>query len=201
MSTLFPSGIEIDKLDWPSLLALGAIGLGFCYIASAPILVLHATRGIIDSGDKSYKKWRNVFVSVCCLAAISCIGWMYYGSSQPSKFGGGVVLALVLAFQWGLVISALGCKRDVVNGYYARLSKARSSKSGDAPEFIESYRHLREHGNAFFVLVCEVALGAILWSFQISALSILILVLWIMPAVFVWMIGSNLERHFVEKSQ
>jgi hypothetical protein len=58
-------------------------------------------------------------------------------------------------------------------------------------EYVESYRDLREHGNAFESILLEIILLLTLCVF--NANFILVLALWISPAVVCWIIGTRLE--------
>ncbi len=60
-------------------------------------------------------------------------------------------------------------------------------------EFIESYKHLREHGNAFFILLMELVLALVLFSVEKTHIALLMALLWIAPACFVWFLGTYLE--------
>lgn len=73
------------------------------------------------------------------------------------------------------------------------------------PEFIATYRHLREHGNSAFIFLFELALAALVSCLvakprqspaqQIGAIGALF-ALWSIPAVFVHLLGQHLERRF-----
>lgn len=117
-----------------------------------------------------------------------------------------LLAALVVWPQYILIGMTVNHSRSLFR-YYNRLSYKRSRCKGD---FVESYRHLREHGNAFFILLTEIILGAILFhSGQIpgahaeaaqsqSMIYVIVIVFWIAPAVSVWIIGTHLERQFVD---
>lgn len=73
-------------------------------------------------------------------------------------------------------------------------------------EFIDSYRHMREHGNSAFIFILELILAAncfcILSAFEIenaafrlSAVGML-LAIWALPAMFVHFLGQHIERRF-----
>ena len=73
----------------------------------------------------------------------------------------------------------------------------------------DSYRHLREHGNSFFIVLLEIVLGVTLFgigrylvgdsSASKRMLSyIVVLLVWIIPAVFVWLIATVFERRFAD---
>ena len=187
--------------------ALGAIGLAFCYLASAPILVLHALRF----------QWRNQgfalrtsFDRIGCAVAVGVLGglvlWagLYVGLSY-----GVVVQQLIPAVLWiayvpfVLVVLSqvfLLCKfrmNAIAEGYrWLAIARARDKTKlygKQKSEYIESYRHLREHGNAYAILFAEIVLALALdvspsWFFVGG-----LLVLWILPAAFVWFIATQLE--------
>lgn len=73
-------------------------------------------------------------------------------------------------------------------------------------EFIDTYRHMREHGNSAFIFVLELILAAFcfcllkaFWQesaeFKLSAIGIL-LSLWALPALSVHFLGQHIERRF-----
>jgi hypothetical protein len=72
-------------------------------------------------------------------------------------------------------------------------------------EFIDSYRHMREHGNSGFIFALELALAAACYgivrlpeSDGPEVLSVLggFFALWSLPAVFVHLLGQHLERRY-----
>ena len=73
-------------------------------------------------------------------------------------------------------------------------------------EFVDTYRHMREHGNSAFIFVLELTLAATSYvvlkthntdaaPVQLSLLAIL-LGLWAMPAIFIHFVGQHIERRF-----
>lgn len=73
-------------------------------------------------------------------------------------------------------------------------------------ELIDTYRHMREHGNSAFIFVLELTLAGLCYlllaayrtesaSFQLSLLVILFAI-WAVPAVFIHFVGQHLERQF-----
>lgn len=72
-------------------------------------------------------------------------------------------------------------------------------------EFIDSYRHMREHGNSGFIFVLEIGLAAACYGIVrlpgldgTQALSLIgvLFAVWAVPAVFVHMLGQHLERRY-----
>ncbi len=85
--------------------------------------------------------------------------------------------------------------------FYKKLHNARKN-----PEIApSSYRHLREHGNAFFIVILELGFLAIILSwiklFGSSLYWPLLLAVWIAPGAAVYFVGHVLEAEMVRKSQ
>lgn len=73
------------------------------------------------------------------------------------------------------------------------------------PEFIASYRHLREHGNSAFIFIQELTLAALLScvisepsNSGIEQLGLIGIIFgaWAAPGMFVHLIGQHLEHRF-----
>lgn len=72
-------------------------------------------------------------------------------------------------------------------------------------DFMETYRHMREHGNSAFMFLAELELAALLYCVvttpglapvqQLGVVGVLLAV-WAVPAVFVHLLGQHLERRF-----
>jgi hypothetical protein len=72
-------------------------------------------------------------------------------------------------------------------------------------DFMETYRHMREHGNSAFMFVAELELAALVYCIvakpgqvpvqQLGNVGTL-LALWTVPAMFVHLVGQHLERRF-----
>ncbi len=192
---IIPKVHDVSKLDAHLVSMLGAIGLAFCYIASAPVLVLHATRGAFLTAKT--KAFSLSLVSAIVLAiALSALAYWRLENLNTQIFLAVVLLSLVLCFQLVPLYFALRSEGAATHAYYKTLTKARSNPAADAKEYVESYKHLREHGNAFFIVFFEVALGFLLWAAPRGNYAILVLFLWIIPAMFVWFVGSILEYRY-----
>jgi hypothetical protein len=73
------------------------------------------------------------------------------------------------------------------------------------PEMIDTYRHMREHGNSAFIFVLELTLAALVYcviagarqssSEQLTAVAILFGI-WAFPSIFVHLAGQQIERRF-----
>ncbi len=73
-------------------------------------------------------------------------------------------------------------------------------------ELIDSYRHMREHGNSAFIFLLELTLAGLCYLFliafkdngiyfQLSVLGVLFAV-WALPAMFIHFVGQHIERRF-----
>jgi hypothetical protein len=84
-------------------------------------------------------------------------------------------------------------------------SEGESTDKQWRKEFMETYRHLREHGNSAFILLMEIALAALAYcviakpgqspTHQLAAIGVLFAV-WATPSMFVHLISQHLERRF-----
>lgn len=167
------------------------IGTAFCYFASIPILVFHTLRSYISFNlEKNIDyKWRKVTVLI-----ISIIGlWFLWSNESSLKFFLTLPTLIFIVFQGVLYFDLYSDKGNALIKFYKKLAQDRAKKSGCRNEYIESYRHLREHGNAFLILFCELILGFALFETSSVSELITILFVWMIPALPVWFIGSYLE--------
>lgn len=95
--------------------------------------------------------------------------------------------------------------------FYIKLSSKRTQDGfNDARE---TYSHLREHSNAFFIVAVEVSVFSFLLfiinyfeaksipadgHIHIFHVMIFTLLVWIVPAIFMWSAANRLERKFCE---
>ena len=96
-------------------------------------------------------------------------------------------------------------KRKVIHDYYKALSIKRGESKTD---FVESYKTLREHGNAFYIIVWEVMLMFIIFALlEVRKITdvddaffvmLSAMVLWVLPAVFAWYVAGQIECDFIE---
>lgn len=207
-------GADIGKLDGPRLWLFAAYGLAYCYIASAPILVLHTGRFLLqlksDTTDKAYQAlmltWLPLLLAMMAFNHTPSpdISSKLFFASSTFLFVQVVYLSLVV------VIFALWKSQDLYD-FYVRLDVQRANTRG---ELIDSYRHLREHGNSFFIVFLEIVFAIILYAAGDAAQVIfgqqlnksayvlpyvLVLLLWTFPAVLVWFVGTVIERRFSEQ--
>jgi hypothetical protein len=185
-----------DFLHTASILTvLGTAGLAYCYIASAPILVLHAMRGRFS---KAQTPFNLVGVGVAVLIVIVALALFACPNNNPEdwrKVGyaafGAVLLAETIMVAWP--------SGERIRTFYRELAEVRASgkeknKRG-INEYVESYRHLREHGNAFLIILMECVLAGGLYAADTKMRFFGMIILWILPAAVIWPLGTWLERH------
>ena len=119
---------------------LAAYGWLYCYIASAPMLVFHAGRFLlnVDHIRRTFVTW---FI-LCVLLLLAAPTVVFYVCPLAASL---LVLVPIFLLQFVVVFGTL---RNNVGLYefYKRLSARRDTANG---EITDSYRHLREHGSAF----------------------------------------------------
>lgn len=212
-------GADAGKIDGTTLALLAGYGLAFCYIASAPILVFHVSRFLLQismgsSGGSGATGWRRYAgVLLTLLPPIGAL--IIFALTRTTS---GIVLAFYCFVFWlaSMVIwpqyLAIGftlAKTRELLTFYEKLAGKRKAGTGG---IVESYRHMREHGNSFLIVVLEMILAIILFtagnlevsltgvvspSKEIYVLPyIMIIFLWIIPAAAVWLVGTLFERRF-----
>jgi hypothetical protein len=103
-----------------------------------------------------------------------------------------VFLALV-GVQIGTIVDACWNHFEAISSFYFELARRRASDEVWVGDYVESYRHLREHGNAFSILFLEFALGLVLVAAPRLLVAVLAMVLWLLPSTCSWYIGCLLE--------
>lgn len=201
------------SLDGSRLTLLAAYGLVYCYIASAPILVFHAGRFLLrlDTTKSTKAKWIAWCLSLPFVTSVvSCWYLVATTSNQVTMLVSSVFFLVCVLWLEGIVVYRTLVHSIDLYQFYVGLSERRKTTDG---EIVESYRHLREHGNSFFIVFLEIALAIVLFGTGMLASKltgasnattgecvayIVVLVLWILPAVLVWVIATVLERRFAD---
>ncbi len=192
---IIPGVSNVSQLDAQRLSLLAALGFAYCYIASAPILVLHAARGVFLAKETTAFSW-FFCGSLALVGAIACGFYAFQIAPKMSAILAVVLLATVLCLQLVPLGFSIHKAGERTHSYYTRLTKARSLDTEETRQYVESYKHLREHGNAFFILLFELALGVILATVPKANVAFIALLLWIFPAALVWLVGTVLEYRF-----
>lgn len=206
-------GAEVGKIDGPLLALLAGYGLAYCYISSAPILVLHAGRFLFDISQGAKASWRRVLVLFVPPAIATLIFFFTRTSTGPTLYFFSFVFALAALVLWPqylAIIFTLFRTKELLKFYEKLAGKRDSAKGG----IVDSYKHLREHGNSFFIVTLEVVLAIILFTAgnfdaAVGAAAsatkepyvlpyIWIVLIWILPAALVWLVGTLIERQFCD---
>ncbi len=197
-----------------NLTSSAALGFAYCYIASAPMLTLHVTRahlfrttgGDSNSGFSFGAHWLlRAFEWWCGVATLValCTAWLWYKGYSHSLLAAASVLAFLAVFapQIAMLAKARFDKFAVVTDFYRKLSQRRSVQEPNISEYKESYRHIREHGNAYAIVILELALAVIAASLQKAWEAGLLVALWLLPAAYCWLVATILERFLAADSQ
>lgn len=190
---------------------LAAYGLTYCYIASAPILVFHTARFgfTCRSSIKRCSKAELCILGLLAtiILATGCFSAAALGNKPDNEHG---LLAISVCFAYIVLILLEGAciwlsLRNVqaMFDFYQKLAEKRELAQG---EIVDSYRHLREHGNSFFIVTLELLLAVILYSigktvpnhWQLTV-YMCVIAAWLAPAAFVWLVSTSLERQFLER--
>jgi hypothetical protein len=193
-----------------TLAALGTVGLAYCYLASAPVLLLHSSRERMGRHPQTYDRVRRVIVILTVVVSLLMSFALFFPESAQTleshcwQFIPAVSVMPYLGI-FALQIYLLLPKRTLETGrYYLTLAKMRSRamtpdkgvRAGS--EFIESYRHLREHGNALLIILLEGILALALSEAPSLTCFALMIAAWILPATFAWFLGTYLETNLDE---
>ena len=216
-----------SEINTPKLILLFLYGNLFCYVASYPILSFHATR-VLD-----FKKltWCNFLLdgyiatavlSLFVLLISLCfpIGWRYcLAFLLTIAFSGIQLRRICKGLKPKFVVQGLRKEVSPVYYYAFNLAKRRSLLEETTSEvlstdkqkntewredLVETYRHLREHGNSGFIFLLELTLAGLAYCIvdnelskyhKVSAVGILF-AFWAFPAALVHMLAQHLERRF-----
>ena len=193
---------ETGTFGTAHLLLFATYGLAYCYIASAPILVLHAGRGLLfDKSAKENGRPTRFFFLLVLLFFLIVVS--NYTETPMLFFSCLTPYTLIIAIQLFILYALLSdtpCWERVFT-YYTILAKKRMEFAKSS--YIESYKHIREHGNAFFITFCEVVLALPLYFFmskaadkgEVVANLSFVLFLWIIPPSLIWFFGNKLEHN------
>jgi hypothetical protein len=182
-----------------------AIGLTFCYIASVPMLTIHTARVFLRRSSWNRNQWIALAV-VLVIPAIAIWGTSpIFGLANTAQKVALLALWIVVSLQGFLIFRVLRSPQDT-----EKLYDEISAKRPLFPDFVESYRHMREHGNSVSIVLGELLLTYCLWEIHPSATCGpdesavilyfgLLIAFWLAPSAFVWIVGTRLEEHLTER--
>lgn len=180
------------------------MGLCYCYVASSPMLTIHASR---------YRELKQTHKLVSINSIFAWLfSWTFFvglllwlSGYFQGDFSGKQLVYLLLGmlppflifyFQYVLLPKSDADVDDLYK-FYDDLSFLRYYTFTDIKT---SYRHLREHGNAYSVLLLEFMLGwCLVWAIKVEVyLSVAVIVAWVLPSAFVWVVGTNIEKRYIK---
>jgi hypothetical protein len=246
-----------EPLDTASLVLLFLYGNLFCYVASYPALVFHATR-VLDFEDDRWtgrtpldgyiatglltllaltatlvpqhcRPWAAFLLTAAFAAVQLRRVWLVFSIRKVVKNcrgvhgepGGDVTsiygYSFTLATRRGKRVKIIESEKKEDEKVAGGNSKADEqfedddervkTKLGEVlwhKEYVETYRHLREHGNSALIFLLELALAALIYCItipdnsgdrQLSTIGVLFAV-WAFPAIWTHLMGQYLERRF-----
>lgn len=194
-----------DGLGVEHLILYAVYGLTFCYVASVPLLVWHALRGYLGVLKHKY---------VLAALAVVIVGLLvspFILEIRAITATALIANAVVVLPTWVMVIQSF-CTTKKHSCYYTKVANERSNPWNR--EYVESYRHLREHGNSLFIVLMELLMGLTLYVItqqepkygvdkengSVVYLGVY-LVVWILPGALIWFAAQGLERRMVKGSK
>lgn len=219
-----------SEIQSTNMVVLGVLGFAYCYLASAPITLLHAVRAVyVGFGIFNLEKAEDETENAKLLTRLRRINWKYFGSllltillfsglglaTYPSMWTifAAVGMTLFLFYALPLRMLLLTLSTEEWQRWYFRLAKCRAEDARERKEIVESYRHLREHGNAFLIVIMEILLGVILFSVAkllekngmgaganeaIIGLMVMALIYWIGAGAACWFLANRLENFMLK---
>lgn len=189
-----------------ALIILITGGLAICYISSSPILILHATRlWFIRKTKKEPEGDKNSGNSIPLSTGISffvlgvLLASAIYYFYHISPITGTISLIILCPFSLFLFFWLSEHNRDIQGKMkYQYFSIVKAREENPIKEYSESYKHLREHGNAFFIVLFEILLGLSLFQVKKPYEVIAVLAVWIIPPTLIWFFGNYLEGYLLE---
>lgn len=161
-----------------SAIVITVAGFLYMYISSMIILVLHALRYITF---ELFKKLN--FIPFTWFKKSINTTFSFYTDLSIIRSGENIQESNIIMSPYQTVV-----KSEIPND--------QNKETNSRAEFIESYRHLREHGNAFGIIVAEIlfAMWLRVWCFSYWSIFI-----WAFVGFVAWIIGTSLELKFSMK--
>lgn len=161
--------IIITEINFANIFILGVFGFLYMYISSIPTYFFHVTRGFF--GNIIRWIWR-IIVNRDNISKI----YSEFSSKTNSH---------PLSSSEFLKKSTF--KRDEI--------KKKRYDGGFSPEYVTSYQHTRENGNAFGIIIAEILFA---WLLIIFNFSICLIIIWLLFGFLGWFIGICFEFKMVD---
>lgn len=204
------NGFSFEHL-WEMAPFLFAAGFAFSFVASCPLYVLYIARGLRLANISQRGLIFLVFI-ILTFGVSRKILTNFLDEFFISFTGILLILFAVLYFTIILtsLISLFFIRQNT--SYFLRLSEARSESGANTQsrvEFIESYREIRENGNAFGIIVMQVVLYLGFCSIScfteaanntqcIYIVPFSMIGLLVFPGWLGMYLGTNLEKNMVD---
>jgi preprotein translocase subunit SecY len=221
-------GIPVGEDPLARATLLLGYGLLFCYIASVPILVAHAARFTMPRVSDFFpaskrEKFSAYFSCAADVVAIVLVGiwglvlavsFLFFGKNlkeQTFLINWTIyVIIFILWVEWA-ILARLIVRLDLAYQGMRKLASARAEKQKEDGGFIDSYRHLREHGNSICIVILELVLGGALLGMlyvieadasvldkmnTYAAWAMPLLFFWMAPGAAIWRVAIAFERRF-----
>lgn len=194
-------------LSFTHLVILGVCGLAYCYLSSAPMLVFHALRAnMFKSSSHQSSFWIGlVLVLVTSVISLAITAFLVYiGSTSLDNLKWRQIIYFFIlstfSFSFTTTLSIWGIINSnfLIVNFYKKLAEKRQKKL----DYVESYRHLREHANAFALVLCEI----IFCLLFVTGLKIsgsvnfvpLLVILWLLGPALIWLVANALESELTK---
>lgn len=197
---------EAKDFGMSHLILLAVYGLAYCYIASAPILIMHAGRGLLFKSPTNPNPNNGLFARLFWRFAppllLTGIYLIYAKADNILGASAIFVFSFLVVLQIQILVSIFKTSWQETIAYYSVVVKKREALKGSS--YIESYKHIREHGNSFLIVAFEFFLAFPIFVFvsQSSVSSedsikhlLIIVLLWVLPAATIWAFGNKLENN------
>jgi hypothetical protein len=185
----------LQEGTFKDITVFASMGLAFCYVASSPVLTIHALREHTRVARVKERIWCwTITLVLMAIIILVSATFAFCGKLSIAAF---LTAFAVIGIQIVLITLAALDRFSAVREFYFRLSEARARNGESVREYVESYRHLREHGNAFSILVLEAILGFVMANLPTPETAAFVLVLWLLPASCSWVVASALESRLV----
>lgn len=188
-------------LSFTHLVILGVCGLAYCYLSSAPMLVFHALRvNVFKSSSHQSSFWIGlVLVLVASVISLAITAFLVYIGSTSSdnlkwwQIFYFFILSTFSSFTAALSIWGIFNSNFLIVNFYKKLAEKRQRKL----DYVESYRHLREHANAFALVLCEIIFCLLFVTGLKISRSVnfvpLLVILWLFGPALIWFVANELE--------
>lgn len=193
------------------------LGTLYCYIASYPILVLHAVRVYLLTK-------KNISPKLFVLFILLLLNMIFFVLYLRIFFLIPIFVIIFSSFQYYFLYKVV--EEESGYDYMKHLAKAKNDlipnteintekkaeinaekKAGYIKDITDSYKHLREHGNTALIILLEILLAFLLYvslhyerenGYMDFSIVSIILIIWVSPAALVYFYGHLLERKFSE---